>query len=157
MTVAGVIADMTGSHDASGQTGAGGIIVDGPGTLALSAANTFTGGAKITEGTLELTGAGSLDPSGTISGAGTFEIAGGAMTFETGASLTVANVTQTAATSLVTVAEPTLTYAKVWTQTAGNGVGFVRRPGELHRQGRCLRRHAHRGRDDRPLPAARTP
>ncbi|WP_306577633.1 VCBS domain-containing protein [Bradyrhizobium sp. SRS-191] len=54
ITLAGVIADMTGSHDASGQTGAGHLLLDGGGTLVLGAANTFTGGITIENGTLDL-------------------------------------------------------------------------------------------------------
>ncbi|MGC2777570.1 MAG: autotransporter-associated beta strand repeat-containing protein, partial [Bradyrhizobium sp.] len=55
ITLAGVIADMTGSHDASGQTGAGHLLLDGGGTLVLAGTNTFTGGVTIENGTLDLT------------------------------------------------------------------------------------------------------
>ncbi|MGJ5221769.1 autotransporter-associated beta strand repeat-containing protein, partial [Bradyrhizobium oligotrophicum] len=55
ITISDVIADMTGSHDASGQTGAGHLLLDGGGTLALAGANTFTGGITIENGTLDLT------------------------------------------------------------------------------------------------------
>ena len=54
ISISDVIADMTGSHDASGQTGAGRVVLDGEGTLALGAANTFTGGVTIEDGTLDL-------------------------------------------------------------------------------------------------------
>ncbi len=54
ITISDGIADMTGSHDASGQTGAGHLVLDGQGTLTLSAANTFTGGVTIENGTLDL-------------------------------------------------------------------------------------------------------
>ncbi|UFZ08664.1 VCBS domain-containing protein [Bradyrhizobium ontarionense] len=66
ITISDVIADMTGSHDASGQTGAGHLLLDGGGTLALGAANTFTGGITIENGTLDLTGHGAAG-SGAIS------------------------------------------------------------------------------------------
>ncbi|XUM20589.1 Ig-like domain-containing protein [Bradyrhizobium oligotrophicum S58] len=55
ITISDVIADMTGSHDASGQTGAGHLLLDGGGTLVLGATNTFTGGITIENGTLDLT------------------------------------------------------------------------------------------------------
>ena len=70
LTIAGVIADITGSHDASGATGAGALIVAGAGTLVLSAANTFTGGLTIDSGAVELAGVGAAG-SGTITLAGT--------------------------------------------------------------------------------------
>ena len=44
ITLSGAIADMTGSHDHTGQTGTGRLLLDGDGTLVLGAANTFTGG-----------------------------------------------------------------------------------------------------------------
>ncbi len=53
-TITGVIADMTGSADPSGDTGAGSLIMDGTGTLVLDANNTFTGGITIDSGTVEL-------------------------------------------------------------------------------------------------------
>ena len=55
ISISDVIADMTGSHDASGQTGAGHLVLDGEGTLVLGTANTFTGGITIENGTLDLT------------------------------------------------------------------------------------------------------
>jgi hypothetical protein len=57
-TITGVIADMTGSADPSGDTGAGSLIMDGTGTLVLDADNTFTGGITIASGTVELATAG---------------------------------------------------------------------------------------------------
>ena len=57
-TITGVIADMTGSDDPSGDTGAGSLIMDGTGTLVLDANNTFTGGITIDSGTVELATAG---------------------------------------------------------------------------------------------------
>ncbi|WFU22125.1 VCBS domain-containing protein [Bradyrhizobium sp. CB1717] len=58
ITISDAIADMTGSHDASGQTGAGHLLLDGDGTLVLGATNTFTGGITIENGTLDLTASG---------------------------------------------------------------------------------------------------
>ncbi|MGJ4953912.1 VCBS domain-containing protein [Bradyrhizobium sp. HKCCYLS20291] len=66
ITLAGVIADMTGSRDASGQTGAGHLLLDGGGTLVLAGTNTFTGGISIENGTLDLTAHGAAG-SGAIS------------------------------------------------------------------------------------------
>ena len=54
LTISDAIADMTGAHDASGQTGAGGIVVNGGGVVTLAAANTYTGGTKLKAGTLVL-------------------------------------------------------------------------------------------------------
>ena len=48
LTIADVIADMTGSHDASGLTGSGTLAIDGGGELVLSAANTYTGNTTVT-------------------------------------------------------------------------------------------------------------
>jgi autotransporter-associated beta strand protein len=64
-----VIADQTGS-DASATAGAGGLIIDGAGTVDLAAANSFTGGVTIDLGTLVL---------GNTAGAGS-----GAITFGSG-------------------------------------------------------------------------
>ncbi|MHC2020046.1 beta strand repeat-containing protein [Methylobacterium sp. CM6247] len=57
-TINDVISDETGSHDASGATGAGTVIAAGPGTVALEVQNTYTGGTVIDGGTLELGAAG---------------------------------------------------------------------------------------------------
>ncbi|PTS89276.1 hypothetical protein, partial [Caulobacter sp. HMWF009] len=56
--IAGVIADMTGSNDRSGQTGAGGLVMNGAGLLVLGARNTFTGGLTLNGGQTELAAAG---------------------------------------------------------------------------------------------------
>ena len=56
---------MTGSHDASGQTGAGALVVNGAGTVSLAGANSYTGGTKIKDGTLLLAAPGAAG-SGTI-------------------------------------------------------------------------------------------
>ncbi len=55
--ISGVIADQTGSGGTRANAGAGRLVLDGPGTLDLTAANTFTGGIGIREGTLELANA----------------------------------------------------------------------------------------------------
>ena len=72
VTVSGVIADMTGSHDASHQTGAGALVLNGAGVLVLSATNTFTGGVTLDQGVLELSAA-------AAAGAGTISFAAGAV------------------------------------------------------------------------------
>jgi hypothetical protein len=117
LTITGGIADMTGSHDSSGQTGVGSLLMTGAGTLVLAAANTFTGGIAITSGTVALaaTGAGG---SGPISGAGTLALTGGTATFTTANPLTVARVTQSGAATLASFGA-SLGYAGVWNQTAG--------------------------------------
>jgi len=56
-TISGVVADETGSGGAGANAGAGRLVLDGPGTLDLTAANTFTGGIGISEGSLELANA----------------------------------------------------------------------------------------------------
>ncbi len=75
-SIAGVIADMTGSKDASGQTGAGSLIMNGAGNLTLAAANSFTGGITIDSGTVELAAAGAAGS--------------GAITFAAGSTATLA-------------------------------------------------------------------
>ena len=74
-TISGVIADQTGSGGTGTNAGAGGLILDGAGTLDLTAANTFTFGVTIDAGTLEL---------GNSGGAGSGEI-----TFATAADATL--------------------------------------------------------------------
>src|SRR5262249_23614634 len=50
-----VIADESGSNGGGvGATGKGSLILDGPGTLQLTAANSFFGGVTIKQGTIEL-------------------------------------------------------------------------------------------------------
>jgi autotransporter-associated beta strand protein len=71
-----VIADQTGSGGTGTNAGAGSLTLDGLGTLALDAANTFTGDVTIDSGTLYL---------GNSAGAGS-----GAITFAPGADATVA-------------------------------------------------------------------
>jgi hypothetical protein len=70
LTISDVIADQSGSGGTGTDAGAGGIILDGAGKLVLNAANTFTGGITIQDGTLDLAQAGaagagpiSFDPS----------------------------------------------------------------------------------------------
>jgi hypothetical protein len=69
VTISGVIADMTGANDPTGETGAGSLIMDGPGKLVLAADNTpgssddlnlagFSGGITIKDGTVDLAAAG---------------------------------------------------------------------------------------------------
>ncbi len=88
LTIGDVIADQTGStHQASGTSadgtplaGAGGLLIDGAGTVVLAAANTFTGGTTLDGGTLEI-GASGTAGSGAIgfaSNASTLRIDGAA-------------------------------------------------------------------------------
>ena len=56
-TISGVVADETGSGGTGANAGAGRLTLNGLGTLDLTAANTFTGGIGIREGTLELANA----------------------------------------------------------------------------------------------------
>ena len=66
MTISGVIADETGSHDASGLTGLGAVVIDGAGTVVLDAANTYAGATTIESGTLVLGPGGSIAASGAV-------------------------------------------------------------------------------------------
>ncbi|SDP50916.1 Ig-like domain-containing protein [Afipia sp. GAS231] len=77
ITLSGNIADMTGSHDHTGQTGTGTLVLDGAGTLVLSGNNTFTGGVTLDSGRLDVAsahGAGSGDVRFTSGAAATLEI-----------------------------------------------------------------------------------
>jgi hypothetical protein len=65
---------------------------------------------------VDFTGTGNVF-SGAVSGTGTLDLSGGTDAFDAGTSLTIAKVTQSAGT--VTIADPTLSYAGVWDQTAG--------------------------------------
>jgi autotransporter-associated beta strand protein len=50
LTIAGVISDQTGSGGTGTNDGAGALVVGGPGSVVLSADNTFTGGITLTAG-----------------------------------------------------------------------------------------------------------
>jgi autotransporter-associated beta strand protein len=57
-TIAGVIADQTGSGGTGGNAGSGALLINGAGTVDLAATNTFVGGLTLTSGTLVLSAAG---------------------------------------------------------------------------------------------------
>ena len=63
-TVSGDIADMTGSNDPSGQTGAGKVIVAGAGTVVLGGNNTYSGGTEVQGGTLSVSSNANLGGGG---------------------------------------------------------------------------------------------
>ena len=54
LTIGGGIADQSGSGGTGRHAGAGTLDIDGPGTVALDATNSFTGGIQLQGGTLEL-------------------------------------------------------------------------------------------------------
>jgi autotransporter-associated beta strand protein len=84
LTISDVIADQTGSHDASGSAGSGTVIDSGAGTVVLSGGNTYTGGTTISGGgTLELAVSGAAGSGGIIAfggSGGTLQIDGAAFT-----------------------------------------------------------------------------
>ena len=64
--------------------------MNGPGTVALSGANTYTGGTTISQGTLALTGSGSIaSPNIIVAGGATFDTT--ASSFSLGAGQTLTN------------------------------------------------------------------
>ena len=82
LTIAGVIADATGSLPTASAQGAGGLIVNGPGTVVLEAINTYVGDTTIgtggVGGTLELQGTGSILHSRVDIADGVFDISAAA-------------------------------------------------------------------------------
>ncbi len=60
-----------------------------------------------------------LVDAGTLAGTGTLALTGGTSTFNAGASLTIAKVTEAGTTTMVTAGAASLTYAGVFTQSAG--------------------------------------
>jgi len=92
LTISGGIADMTGSHDASGQTGAGSLVMNGTGTLVLGGSNTYTGATVVQSGTLLVDGstansAITVENGGTLGGHGTT----GAVTVHSGGNFAPGN------------------------------------------------------------------
>jgi hypothetical protein len=143
-TVSGVIADQTGSGGTGSNAGAGSVVMDGAGTLVLAAANSFTGGLTIDQGTVDYTGlwtqsaqtvtvaAGATANfsaygdvfSGALTGAGTLAFTGGADSLD-GTNISVQNTTVDAATLTLT---GTITLVHLVDITASNlivGAGGV--------------------------------
>ncbi len=54
LTIGDAIADQTGSGGTGGNGGAGNLLIQGPGTVALAGADTYTGGTTLASGTLSL-------------------------------------------------------------------------------------------------------
>jgi hypothetical protein len=118
LTISGVIADITGSTHPRKPTGVGKLEIDGAGTVVLDADNTFTGGIDVAAGNLDLAATGAAG-SGPISGAGTLELTGGIANFDTATSLTITKVEESGAATEANFGAASLTYAGVWTQSAG--------------------------------------
>jgi hypothetical protein len=125
LTISDVIADQTGSGGAGANAGAGSLLLDGVGTVELSAANTFSGGVSFFSDTLDLANAHAAG-SGTIDfisgGLGTLKIeTGDAPTnvisgFVFGETIDLAGVTATSAsvnptTDVLTVSNGGVTVA----------------------------------------------
>jgi hypothetical protein len=82
------------------------------------------GSGTISSGeTLDVAGAltadGGLTVEGSIGGGGSLTFGGGTATFDSGASLTVADVTESGVSTVAAFETPALTYAGVWNQTSG--------------------------------------
>jgi outer membrane autotransporter protein len=76
-TISDVIADQTGSGGTGGNAGSWGLTKSGPGTLVLSAANTYTGGTTVTGGLINFAAANNF-------GSGTVTLNGGGLQWATG-------------------------------------------------------------------------
>ncbi len=85
-------------------SGSGALVQNGPGTLALAGANTFTGGMTITAGTLQLNASAAFPTSGNLTMlGGTFDIHGtnptvGLITFGNGTATTATSITDSGTT-----------------------------------------------------------
>jgi hypothetical protein len=109
----GALAITGGVFTATGGTGAG---ADAGAVTVASGATLQLGGTF--DDTGALVSAGTLVSAGAITGTGALELTGGAAAFDNGASLSVAKVTQSGASS-ATIDVSSLDYGGVWTQTAG--------------------------------------
>ncbi|MBS0639694.1 MAG: Hint domain-containing protein, partial [Proteobacteria bacterium] len=128
LSIGGVIADMTGSADQTGQTGTSNVVVTGGGRVFLRAANTFSGGVVIQQGTLSLVGSPNGAGSGVISFAtgadGILAVTAGATAvpneisgFDAGDKLDFTNIGFAAGQSYAVMHFGTLTYSG----TSGSG------------------------------------
>jgi hypothetical protein len=70
LTIAGAIDDQTGSLPTASSHGAGGIVINGAGTVRLTAASDYTGGTTIDSGTLILGTAGAAGEGNIVFGSG---------------------------------------------------------------------------------------
>jgi len=91
--------------------------------LVAEAGSQFEGVALVNQGSVDVVSGtasfnGGLITSGTIFGAGTLSLSGGATQFDVGANLTVAQVAVTGSATMVEI-QGDLAYAGAWTQTAG--------------------------------------
>jgi hypothetical protein len=118
LAVSGSMTPTTFSNFGTVEVGAGAsFTLTGTGTVPV-------GQSLIIAGTLtaagSLTIAGSLTTAGTLAGTGSLALTGGSKdAFNTGTLLTIAKVSESSAAAVATVGSAALTYAGVWTQTAG--------------------------------------
>lgn len=115
VTVSGSMATTTLTGFGTVEVGTGASFTTAGGTIAAAQA-LIVAGTLTNTGTLTV--AGSLTTNGTLAGTGTLALTGGTGSFYTGTSLTIAKVAQSG-TSVADVADASLTYAGVWTQSAG--------------------------------------
>jgi autotransporter-associated beta strand protein len=113
LTVAGIITDMHGSNAA--YAGSGSLVINGPGTVSLTAAETYTGATTIEQGKLSLGAGGSIAKSDAVT------LAGGSLDISAAGSQALNNLSG-AAGSTITLGGNTLTIDNTQSETLNSTI-----------------------------------